>query len=97
MQHIHRHLGLRVEEGIGELLAFTERTLDDLEVADIGQEVLNRLIRGIVRSSLNRVLRGAIGGTVGGTVGVAIRVSAHGCDFVKNSRFRIGSAALGLR
>lgn len=31
--------GLSVEEGVGELLAFTEGRLDDLELADVAEEV----------------------------------------------------------
>lgn len=34
-------LGLGVEEGVGELFAFTKGALDDLEVGDIAQKVLD--------------------------------------------------------
>lgn len=37
-------LGLGVEEGIGKLLALTERRLDQLEARDIGQKVADGLV-----------------------------------------------------
>lgn len=41
-------LGLGVEVGIGELLALTQRRLDDLEVGHIGQEVAYGLVGVLV-------------------------------------------------
>lgn len=37
-------LGLGVEEGVGELLAFSQGALDDLEARDIAQEVADGLV-----------------------------------------------------
>jgi len=52
-------LGLPVEEGIGELLAFSECTLDDLEPVRVGEEVTD----GLVRRS--RVVTTAVGVAIG--------------------------------
>lgn len=38
------NLLLSIEEGIGELFALTQSTLDNLEVGDIAQEVANWLV-----------------------------------------------------
>lgn len=38
------NLLLEVEEGVGELLSFTQCTLNDFEIVDIAQEVANWLI-----------------------------------------------------
>lgn len=64
-----------IEKGIGKLLAFSQRALDDLEFARVGEEVTDGLIRGrcVVRGVNRRSgSRRAIG------IAVGLRFGAHG-------------------
>jgi hypothetical protein len=78
-------LGLGIKEGVGELLALTERTLDDAEAVDIREVVLDGLVRGALGLSLGRVnsVRGGLGGGVSSgrrsrSIRVAVASAAHG-------------------
>lgn len=60
-------LGLGVEVGVGELLTLTQGRLDDLEVGDVGEEVLGW---GVWVCALGVLLGLDLGETIGGCRGI---------------------------
>lgn len=84
---IHLDLGLCVEEGIGKLLSFTQRTLDDFEIGYVGVDILNGLIWGLLEPSLGR------SGCAIGT-SATIGIYGHCCDIVSVLSFLIDGLGL---
>lgn len=62
-----------IEVGIGELLAFPKRALDDLEAVGVGKEVADRLVRraGVMRTRAGGAVDDAVTRGLGG-------LGAHG-------------------
>jgi uncharacterized protein (DUF697 family) len=82
---------------LGELLALAQRRLDDLEPADVGEEVARRLVRALVvrvrdmgtLDARHAFLGGAIGAVGSVSIGVAVGAicrrffdgRAHNCNW----------------
>jgi hypothetical protein len=83
--HWVRMLAAESEPGLlggllGELLALAQRRLDDLEPADVGEEVARRLVRALIvrvrdvgaLDARHAVLGGAIGAVGSVSIGMAV-------------------------